>query len=615
MLVSVSMAIVMIKVFQLLFFLLFINTSLPANASQFIYSFKKNILDYFPSFIKSGENSGTETGAGSTLRRVIQTVAGKVEEVAKDPCLPHKKFEENDQTCSSFVNLRSFISQTIIFLVIKIIVGLLIFYIYKRGSQTQKGAKLSSKKKPRNEGDRQGSNNHHHHHQHHHQDHQQRHQDHQHHHYSEADYYKKRNILGKKKNQMTSRNPPNHQQTDKTRANSNKNNVKKDSLIKKALYKIDTFLNIGYFFNLFKAMQLKAIIGILVSMSSTQKESLIDVANIMFSIIVITVYVAVLAYLCFLVFYKMRRVKSPDTTDANTQADNMFRDLNLQKEVKDLNKKNTALTIVHIVTFTQDLIVPFLLVEFVARPVAQILLIMLVIAITAVFIICYYPFREGHRSVLEIGNRIIYILILGAFLAGHLLKDKISDKQRFTYVGFGVIAFIVVLILFNVMVALWGAGKIVVKKCRERGKKGDKKANEVHPLEKEEDTDKDMNIGSTEYLDGEKQGNEDKSAKKPSLLDFVRSGRPQNKYERSRMLYKDEFRFGENNKTHRSKNKISFLSQAQESMRKKKIKSKSKRLKFGKNGKNKQSISIKSVNQYRNRNVIMDTEENDLVEN
>ena len=122
--VSISIAIITIKLFQILFFLLFINVNLPSNATRFIYSFKKNILDYFPIFLIIRANK--KRTESLTTRRLIQATTSEAGQRSDDLfsrfCIPHRKFEENDQTCSVFINVGSFITQLVVFLIVKFIV-------------------------------------------------------------------------------------------------------------------------------------------------------------------------------------------------------------------------------------------------------------------------------------------------------------------------------------------------------------------------------------------------------------------------------------------------------------------------------------------------------------
>ena len=119
--ISVSLVVIMVKLLQLLFFLLYINIDLPSNAARFIYSFRKNILDYFPTFLRFGGNK-YRLDAANANEIGSQTSDGLFSKF----CVPHRVFEENHQTCSVFVNLGSFITQLVVFFSLKLIVFLVV---------------------------------------------------------------------------------------------------------------------------------------------------------------------------------------------------------------------------------------------------------------------------------------------------------------------------------------------------------------------------------------------------------------------------------------------------------------------------------------------------------
>ena len=124
--ISMGMTVIMIKFLQSLFFLLFINVNIPPNASRLLDNMRKSILDYFPTILRLGGNKKREETA-NTFRRMMTTAttteaAKRSDEVFSQFCIPHKKLDENQQTCSVFINLGSFITQLVLLLVLKLII-------------------------------------------------------------------------------------------------------------------------------------------------------------------------------------------------------------------------------------------------------------------------------------------------------------------------------------------------------------------------------------------------------------------------------------------------------------------------------------------------------------
>ena len=142
-LLSISMAIAMIKVFQLIFFLLFINIRLPSNATQFIFSFRKNIIDYIPPLLLFGDSGLASDPAkgsfvGGIRRRGLLFERFRLLQQSSSNqavCIPHRKFEENQLRCNVFFNNGSFIIEIIISLSLKLFIVLLIRLFTKGGKK------------------------------------------------------------------------------------------------------------------------------------------------------------------------------------------------------------------------------------------------------------------------------------------------------------------------------------------------------------------------------------------------------------------------------------------------------------------------------------------------
>ena len=489
--VSISMAVVMIKLFQLLFFLLFINVRLPANASKFILSFRKNIMDYFPTFINMGKNETRGAGgAGSTLRRVVQTAVsqiGKREQSFNEFCIPHEKFDENDQTCSSFINLGSFISQLIIFIVAKSIIYLLLRCCRRKKdnkrSENQvnsvRGTQNKNQKKKIDSSGRKDSNvsqlNSKH---------------------FKKDFSRARFMLGghgrrlwgrrrsekgqKTKNKPDERgesgnnpNPKNSSLTERARVIEDKPATEEPGFFIRMLLKLDSFINITYFFNLFKAMQLKALIGTLVSIKNMDPRSFTGQANLVLSFSVLIFYLFFIASLSLLVYYKLKRIKLPWEYEVDPTYESLITRLNLFKEMKTIDKENKHIPQILLICILHDLVVPLILVLFVDIPTAQILLVMVVVAYVLYSTSRGLPYREKHKNLHEIGNKIMYFLVLAAFLLCHLTEGSITQRTKYFFIGFLIIGLIGLLIVLNLVIVLW----TLVKKFRDRKKK--KKSEKV----------------------------------------------------------------------------------------------------------------------------------------
>ena len=505
-LVSVSMAVIMIKLFQLLFFLLFINVNLPSNAARFINSFRKNIMDYFPTFIRLGGNK-KRSDTTATLRRIIQETttdtAKNSDDLFSKFCTPHKKLEENDQTCSVFINLGSFITQLMIFLTLKLLVYSIRKCIIGK-SQNETGLGVENRLARENgEGRKiEGSTG-----------------------LAKTISTKQQNEIKIEENNgpiskligEESTNDPNLKRIEKGESfkpnaqknrvnqlnifnrNGSQNNSSKDDFLKrkmnrdkktscliKVLDKIDSFLNMAYFFNIFKAMQLKAVIGAMTSILSIDPWSISGMLNILFSVIVVVFYILLVVLVGYLITLKV----DSDTMSKTRQTKHpilsrqLFMNMEILKELKEESKDRKSMRRILALSIIQDLFIPLGLTIFVDAPGAQIVTSIIFIVICLFTVITHTPFQQVQTNFLEAGNRAIYILILLVFLINLIVDKKISEKNRFNYLGFGIIGLVSLLIGFNIGIAVW----VVVDQIKKMFKKKDKNKinwkNQLHPIER-----------------------------------------------------------------------------------------------------------------------------------
>ena len=499
MITSISMAIIMIKLFQLLFFLLFININLPSNASKFLYSFRKNILDYFPTILRLGENKTISGDGGSQGGGEVE--ASKSDESFDNFCVPHKKFEENDQTCSSFVNLGSFITQLLIFLALKLMLLTIIKLLRKKVKKSKIKPKISSKDESKNQAIRSGHQI---------EKTEQKLKTKQ---YLQQESLTNRNLVNNGPHQPSSQrmcreestkntnevedpkteekgenqlNIFNHPKIEKSASDvkiltSSQNSQKsQDSCLLKMLLKIDSFLNLAYFFNLFKVMELRAIVGTMVGALSLSPNSLTGILNTAFSVIVIAFYMFLIISISLLVRKKIKSLKNEQNKSKNNQIsksrffEKMTKNLALFDDLKEFNKNKHNHSRIVYLSLLQDLGIPLALTIFVEYPTLQIILSILIMAVYTYKIIKYSPFKAGHINLLEAGNRLLYIAILIVFLINHLAGKKMGEEDRFFYIGFLVRGLVSVLIGFNITISVWQ----IIKGIRDKCCGGDQKAKE-----------------------------------------------------------------------------------------------------------------------------------------
>lgn len=93
--ISAPMAVALVKLFQLVDFLVYINVKIPTNARNFMELFQTNVFNFLPNFISINEE--------------------------QLECEPHQKFVEEELTCTILNNAGSQIFQLSVVLIFKVV--------------------------------------------------------------------------------------------------------------------------------------------------------------------------------------------------------------------------------------------------------------------------------------------------------------------------------------------------------------------------------------------------------------------------------------------------------------------------------------------------------------
>ena len=503
MFVSLSMAVIMVKLFQLLFFLLYIDVNLPSNAARFVDKFRKNMLDYFPAFLRLGGNK-KRSGTTSTLRRIIQSsetqTARSSDDLFAQFCFPHKKLEENGQTCSVFINLGSFITQLVLFLILKLIVYSIKRVLEKKQKkQKNQISRKAEKVKIFNEEQEEsieGVG----------EKHSRIKQTEKKPEKLKPETLQKKNVLANKSNKLKKGyGGPNASSPKKIsnqlnkldlRSNQNiknkkisgikeqeKESILRSSCLSKILDEVDTFLNMAYFFNLFKAMQLKAVIGAMSSILSIDPWSITGFINIAFSVLVILFYFVLLFLVVYFVRLKLnwKNEKRSKLKKAGFHP-SLAQNLKIIQELKKESKENKRLRVILALSIIQDFFIPLGLTIFIDTPVAQIATALVFMSACLFVILTQSPFKETRNNILEGGNRAIYILILIVFLINLIFDRRINEKARFNYIGFGIIGLILLLLGLNIVASVYEIVEQIKMKLKKEEKEDPTKTKKFSKL-------------------------------------------------------------------------------------------------------------------------------------
>ena len=235
-------------------------------------------------------------------------------------------------------------------------------------------------------------------------------------------------------------------------------------------------------------MQLKAVIGAMTSILSIDPWSFSGLANMLFSILVLLFYFVLILLVIYLITIGPRS-SSREKTRTSDKKGHFLRvlgmNLGLFKQLKEENKERKRSRAILAVSIIQDFSISLGLTIFLEVPAAQIITAIIFMSLSLYTVIRYSPFQKVEVNFVEAGNRAIYILILIVFLINYLFEDKMSDKTKFDYIGFGVIGLISLLITFNISVSVWSIVKELKSKFTKKNEIENKnKKNKIQPIEK-----------------------------------------------------------------------------------------------------------------------------------
>ena len=418
-LISIGMAVAMVKLLQLIYLLLFINVELPSNTSNFIFSFRKNLLDYVPPFIRFEAKTGSKSRVLRSLQAASGSLAQQSDKDYQQFCILHAKFKENESSCSVFESLGGFFTQALAFLALKLVICLFIWLIDWNAPKT---------------------------------------------------FEEKKNCPKIKKDKIDEK----EKEVDKSGCKVEDKTQNGGNFLKNFLQKVNNFLSLGYFHNLFIAMQLKALLGAMVSIVSMTAKDTRGQSNMILSAGVIFFYVSVLVFVSFLVYYKINRLKYPWKRREDQDYESLINRLGLYKDLKKPEKKDmdTSSTAALLIFKLYDMIVPLVLIGYVEKPLVQLAVLILMTGLVLYSLSKHFPYIKKHQNWLEIMNKGAYLIVLIIFLGIYLGKDKISPKIKFFYIGFSIIVIIILLIFFNLCIIIFVGIKTFREDLSKKAQKG-----------------------------------------------------------------------------------------------------------------------------------------------
>ena len=255
------------------------------------------------------------------------------------------------------------------------------------------------------------------------------------------------------------------------------------------LKKVDNFISIAYLFNFLRAVQLKVVMGVMISLWSYKDNKGYSGASkdLILTIISLLAYIGVVISVIIAIQHRSRAQKAQkfeqktEKNEINKKAPKVRPEVGYLQYLKaeeefrlgtPENKEFGEWCL--LVTLITDYAIPVSLVVAIELPWLQIISTLITMTINLLIIIFKRPYKEGYRNLLEVVNKSIYILLMLTFAIFHSAGAGIHGRQRYYFFGYLTIFLLVVLLGFN-FVMIFVA---IVKKWREKKKKGDVEALE-----------------------------------------------------------------------------------------------------------------------------------------
>ena len=213
----------------------------------------------------------------------------------------------------------------------------------------------------------------------------------------------------------------------------------------------------GYFYRFFRTIQLKVVIGAMVSLVSADSTATSGKVDIIISITVLIFYLSLAIVVYYLIRNKIKRLSRPSKQHQDRAYETLITESKLFKELNPVDKTNLCVLYTLIVDLAHDLLLPVILIIFVKSPYIQLVLVILATIAAGWFYIRNLPYKSKFDRILKIGNKCIYLTILLAFLFGNALQGKLTKSQSFVFFGFGVIGLLTFLLIFNALIMILGA--------------------------------------------------------------------------------------------------------------------------------------------------------------
>lgn len=386
-LISFNTAVILIKLFQMIDFILLINVKLPTNVTVFMNFFQSNVLDFFPNILYLEEQESR--------------------------CDMDMFLKSNGVSCNGLNNIGQLLIEILGFLVVMVIFKVLIigleYFLEMREMRKVQDS-------PKNES------------------------------------------LQSLQEINTSENPK-----PKSRTGCFRKNIR--------IIKIS--INQGLFWSILNSMELDLLLGSFTSVKARGLEHPYFFLSNMLLIVLLCMYFYYIRK-CLELFFDFSRINQ----DCSKEKEREFQINCLINEnasfftsLQNYKRGNNMGPLIAAFQTSRDLVFPLVIIFFVAYPIIQIMTIVVLSFFQIVLVLIYNPFSDFGEKLSSVLNSILFILVLFLYIILWGTGDTLSTKQKYDFIGNGIIAIFTILLLSNILIGFCTLGKGIYHIFSQKKKK------------------------------------------------------------------------------------------------------------------------------------------------
>lgn len=243
---------------------------------------------------------------------------------------------------------------------------------------------------------------------------------------------------------------------------------KKNSLILRTICKLNTSMNLSFYFSLLKSMEIDIFLNSWATMKSLGTPDFWSISsnfvlmffftnNLLYSILIIRVFVIHILPIKPKKIYNLKKmivIKKKIIEEEKINSEDLFQfgDKSMIDFFNDQLKENSRFGILIFIAYSlRDMLLPLMLIYFVEFPAIQLFAAIFFNSMTLIILLCTRPLASMFDTVLEIFNNVIFLLLLLLYSIIFVIGDRFSEKQKSLIFGYSIIFLLFLMTITNII--------------------------------------------------------------------------------------------------------------------------------------------------------------------